>query len=157
MSKSKEQSVKEFIGEITTLSNKIRMLEKRAADFGTGELLTTFEIHVIDAIGADRGKTVSELAEWFMVTKGAISQVVGKLNHDGYVIKERNPDNGKEILLSLTPKGRKAMKGHAEFHESIDKPLLAEFDDVPGKAFEDLRRLVSRVNHHLNRYIAVLK
>lgn len=143
------------MAELTRLSNKLRILDKEAMDFGTGELLHAFEIHVIDAIGNDDGCTVTELAEWFFVTKGAISQVVGKLVGSGYLSKERNPENGKEVWLSLTRKGEIALAGHERFHRTLDAEILRDMRDVPIATFEMFRELLGRVSTHMDRYLAV--
>ncbi len=140
--------------ELMRISNKLRILDKRAVDFGTGEPLHAFEIHTIDAIGAGSGRTVTELAEWFSTTKGAVSQVVGRLEAMGYVAKERDPDNGKVVLLSLTRRGDTACAGHERFHHRMDAALFAELEDVPMQTFQRALELLSRTSRHLDEYIA---
>jgi len=96
---------KKMIGEITTeltiLAQKLTRLEKKPFHFGTGETLTKAEIHTIEAIGKNRGCTVSALCNQFAITKGAVSQVVGKLAAKDYVIKETNLSYVKEKILTL--------------------------------------------------------
>ena len=155
MAESKEACARQCLAELTRLSNKLRVLDKEAMDFGTGEPLHAFEIHTIDAIGNEDGRTVTELAEWFYVTKGAVSQVVGKLARSGYVTKERNPENGKEVWLSLTRKGEIALAGHERFHRAMDAEILRELRDVPLATFETFHELLGRVGVHLDRYLAI--
>ncbi len=155
MAGRREARARQCLAELTRLSNKLRVLDKEAMDFGTGEPLHTFEIHTIDAIGNEDGRTVTELAQWFHVTKGAVSQVVGKLARSGYVRKERNPENGKEVRLSLTRKGEIALAGHERFHRRMDAEILRELRDVPLATFETFHELLGRVGAHLDRYLAI--
>jgi DNA-binding MarR family transcriptional regulator len=155
MAGRKQARAGQCLGELTRLSNKLRVLDKQAMDFGTGELLHTFEIHTIDAIGNGDGRSVTELAQWFYVTKGAVSQVVGKLARAGYVTKERNPENGQELRLSLTRKGEIALAGHERFHRTMDAEILRELQDVPLATFETFHELLVRVGAHLDRYLAI--
>jgi len=155
MAGRKEARARQCLAELTRLCNKLRVLDKEAMDFGTGEPLHAFEIHAIDAIGNQDGRTVTELAEWFYVTKGAVSQVVSKLARSGYLTKERNPENGKEVRLSLTRKGEIVLAGHERFHRRMDAEILRELRDVPLATFETFHELLGRVGAHLDRYLAI--
>lgn len=136
---------------LVRISSMLKSMDKKAGDFGTGELLNPFEIHLIAAIGGGAGQTVTELADWFFVTKGAISQVVGKLARAGYIDRERNPQNGKEILLTLTGKGDVARIGHEEFHRELNLELLEEFGDVNLTEMKKMKNLLLRLSRRLER------
>lgn len=45
------------------------------------------------------------LVKHFQLDKGSIAKTVTKLKQKGYITKQRNPDNERENLLSLTTKG----------------------------------------------------
>jgi DNA-binding MarR family transcriptional regulator len=98
--------VNEIIWLLFRLANRFSELEKTPVSFGTGEVLYPSEIHMIEAIGKNRGRTVTELCGRFGITKGAVSQTIGKLAAKGYIKKVRNADFGKEVLLSLTKKAK---------------------------------------------------
>lgn len=155
MATPKETCARQCRAEITRLSNKMRLLNREAMDWGTGEPLYTPEIHTIDAIGNGDGRTVTELAHWFFVTKGAVSQVVGRLARLGYITKHRNPRNGKEVLLSLTPKGQQVRASHEELHRQMDAALLDELQDVSSEQFDQFLNLLARVSGHMDRYLAL--
>ncbi len=139
--------------ELTRIANKLRILDKRTTDFGTGEPLHAFEIHTIEAIGAGSGRTVTELAEWFSTTKGAVSQVVGRLEARGYIAKERDCDNRTIVLLSLTPRGETARAGHERFHQKMDAAFFAELEDVPMETLRRTFKFLSRASHYLDAYV----
>ena len=77
--------------------------------------------HMIEAIGKGYGDTVTALADYFIITKGAVSQIVTRLYGEGYVSKTKREGNDKEIILGLTAKGLKAFK----IHEGYGQPMEA--------------------------------
>ncbi|EFK05222.1 transcriptional regulator, MarR family [delta proteobacterium NaphS2] len=66
---------------------KYRILEKRPQDYGIGEVLHPSEIHTIEMIGKNPGINVTGLAGRLGVTKGAVSQLIKKLENKGLVSK----------------------------------------------------------------------
>lgn len=106
-----------LMAEATTTFSRIFMkydaLQKRPLEVTSGTLLPASQIHMIDAVGSGHGQTVTTLAAHFAISKSAVSQIVTKLVHDGYLLKTKRKGNEKEILLRLTPKGRRAHQKHA--------------------------------------------
>ncbi|MBN2086738.1 MarR family transcriptional regulator [Candidatus Peregrinibacteria bacterium] len=139
------------------LVNKYNRLDSKALDFGTGDLLYPSEIHMIETIGKNHGNTVNEICQQFGVTKGAVSQIVYKLEKKGLVSKERNTDFYKEIILSLTKKGRIAFEGHEKLHKSMDADLyktMADFNKHDLNNFEIILRVIES---RIEKYIEVGK
>jgi DNA-binding MarR family transcriptional regulator len=62
---------------LTRLLMKYDLMAKIPFDCGR-ERISRTQLHMIEAIGKGRGRTVTSLADYFMVTKGAVSQVVKK-------------------------------------------------------------------------------
>lgn len=145
--------VSRITGLMIRLVNKYNRLDSKALDFGTGDLLYPSEIHIIEAIGKNHGNTVNEICQKFGVTKGAISQIVYKLSKKGLVTKKRKPDFYKEIMLSLTAKGRKAFKGHENLHKLMDEDLyknMSHFDKDKIENFEVVLRIIeSRIEKYI--------
>jgi DNA-binding MarR family transcriptional regulator len=65
--------------------------------------LSTAQFDVLAHIGAAEGCTQQSLAESLFVTKGNISQLIGRMERDGLVRREQD---GRSNLLYLTPEGR---------------------------------------------------
>lgn len=107
----------EMMAEATAIFTRIFMkydvLQNRPVEINSGTLLPAAQIHTIEAIGSGHGQTVTALAAHFAISKSAVSQIVTKLAHDGYVLKTRRYGNDKEVVLKLTPKGRRAHQKHA--------------------------------------------
>jgi DNA-binding MarR family transcriptional regulator len=152
-----KKMIREIEVDFLRLMNKFNKLEKQPIDFGTGNLLSPTEIHTIDEIGKKKETTVTELCDIFGVTKGAVSQMVGKLAQKGYVSKVRNENFGKEILLSLTPKGYKAFKAHNNMHIAIDEDFTRELKDINLDQIAQFRENLNKIENHVDKYINLLK
>lgn len=88
-------------------------------DFGTGDLLHRAEIHTVQAIGDYPGLSVTALAKRLKVTKGAVSQMVGRLLKKKLVERTYVPGSAKETQLHLTRRGLVARKGHEAYHAKM--------------------------------------
>lgn len=104
--------------------NKMNRIEKVPRDFGTGFVLHPSEIHTIEVIGNNSGINVTELAEKQGVTKGAVSQIISRLEKKKLIIKMKEIDNDRKICLKLSDIGWKAYQGHLDFHAQIHYPLV---------------------------------
>ena len=118
MTEMEKELVRQGWELFTRIFMKYDILEKSPVDIGTGDKFNGAQIHMIEAIGKGKGKTVTALSKYFMVTKGAISQIVSRLNKMGYITKTKRIGNDKEIILELTEKGRQAYRMHEKYNES---------------------------------------
>ncbi len=116
--------IEKLIEAYLRVLNKAVENQKKPREYGTGEPLYPSEIHAIMLIGGHEGSHVSELARIAGVTKGAVSQVVGKLEMKGYVRKIEDPEKASRTLLELTNKGKLAYYAQKHMHEEMDAPLL---------------------------------
>ncbi len=108
----------------TRIFMKYDILEKSPVDLGSGEKFRGTQIHMIEAIGKGYGNTVTALSGYFMVTKGAVSQIVSRLHQMGYISKTKRKGNDKEIVLTLTDKGRRAFQMHEKYNEATASELM---------------------------------
>ena len=90
---------------------KLQRRERSPRTFGDAGPLTPSEIHTIDAIGCGNGILMSELADRLGVTKGAVTQIVKRLENKEFVKRSPHPDDSRSILVSLKEKGISALKG----------------------------------------------
>ncbi len=149
-----QDDVSRVTSQIIKLVNKYKRLDSKALDFGTGDLLYPSEIHVIEAIGKNLGNTVNDLCQRFSVTKGAISQIVNKLTAKRLVIKKRNPDYHKEVILTLTERGRKAFDGHERLHAFMDKKLYGTMMNINRDELKNFEDILQIIESYIERYIA---
>ena len=72
MENGKDLIMQDGLAIFTRILMKYDALEKEPLDMGNGEKLSAVNIHTIEAIGKEYGKTVTTLSEYFMITKGAV-------------------------------------------------------------------------------------
>ncbi len=89
------------------------------------------ERHMLDKIGECPAMNITDFAAELGVTKGAVSQVVKKLEAKGVIRRYRSGDNGKEVFLELTGAGRAVYLAHKETNEKTIRPLVKELEKYP--------------------------
>lgn len=103
--------------------------DKKARTFGTDHELFLAEIHLIDFIGRSEDCCISDIAKSLHVTKGAVSQMVKKLERKGYLAKAGDPENRVRVIVQLTQKGGRAFREHCRYHRELDEKISAVLKD----------------------------
>ena len=123
-------------------------------DYGTGYLMTEVEAHTIGFIDDQCGITATELAEQTHRTKGAISQLIAKLEAKGLVRREAEETNKRTYRIYLTDEGKRA----CEIHRAYDRTqMLVMINDILQKCtleeidsfFKVLNRRNEIIEHQL--------
>lgn len=97
-----------------------------ARDFGTGEKYHTVEIHIMSYIADNPGITVTELACDWNRTKGAISQIIKKLETKDLIFRQKDRGNNKNVYLYVTEKGKILDEAHKKYDNKNYKDFLNE-------------------------------
>lgn len=105
-----------FLRVVTKLSD----MDGKTRNYGTDQPLFNAEIHMIKSIKENEGIHVTGLADMLGVTKGAVSQIIQKLERKGMIVKDTDPHNLSRLVLRLTPKGETAYLHHEELHREFD-------------------------------------
>jgi len=106
-------------------------------DLATSEYgITSSQFHTIRRI-SQRDASVSTLADCMHVSRPNISRVVDELVQNGLVNRKRDPDDRRNIQLSLTDTGKKLIKDLNKKHVRI---LADQFSILSN---EELRILFS--------------
>lgn len=84
-------------------------------NYGADTFLTAVEINTLNSIEERPGITVTELSEADGKTKGAVSQIVKKLEQRGYIFRKRCPVDGKRALLHVNEEGRRLSLLHKKY------------------------------------------
>ncbi|MDF2653369.1 MAG: MarR family transcriptional regulator [Paenibacillus sp.] len=115
---------------------QLRRLERHPKSFGKAGLLTPSEIHTIEAIGCEGGILMSELAVRLSVTKGAVTQIVVRLEAKELVTRSPHPHDSRAIVISLTEIGREAFKAHEDVHDRFYDHLRTQLSEQEIEIFE---------------------
>jgi DNA-binding MarR family transcriptional regulator len=100
-------------------------IEEEPRDYGTDRLFYASEIHSLVCIGENPGINLTTLALKLEVSKSAVSKFVGKLLAAKCITKTKAADNARDVIFSLTAKGKRAAEGHRKFETATFGPLEA--------------------------------
>lgn len=107
--------------------------DRRSRTFGTDHELFIAEIHLIDFIGSNESYCISDIAKSIRVTKGAVSQMVKKLEEKGYLMKAADSGNKARVIVRLTQKGQKAFEEHRRYHKELDGKVFDVVQNYDGQ------------------------
>lgn len=102
--------------------------------------LSTAQFDVLAQVGASRGISQQELANALLVTKGNISQLLGKLEQEGLVLRRQE---GRSNCLSLTERGQELFDQVVPQQEALIADLLAP---LSGDEQRELLRLLRKLD-----------
>lgn len=143
-----------IISMLVTIVHKAAFIDNQPVDLGDG-LLSAAEIHLIDMAGIFPSAHISELAVRLGVTKGAVSQMVQKLEKKGYLTRTKEGDNRKNICLQLTRSGRTAFYWHQELHRSVDVQILSLLNNLEEGEQLRILEIFSCMSETLDRSLEV--
>lgn len=105
------------------VAGRLYQINKKIRNYGTDQQLFDAEIHMIKLIKEHEGMHITGLAEILNVTKGAVSQIIMKLEKKGMVVKKKDLANQSRMFIELTPKGDTAYKTHEQLHAQLDEEI----------------------------------
>lgn len=120
-------------------------------DINPGEMVIIKEIIARKSSGESSGNWLSSMSEYLHISKAAVSQMLGSLEKKGFITRETNPDNRREIIVSVTKEGEKRVDEIQRlFDEKTDMfierfgvddtkeliRLIGKMTDVLGEVFE---------------------
>lgn len=137
-----------FLRVVTKLSE----IDRETRYYGTDQPLYEAEIHMIKSIKENEGIHVTGLADMLGVTKGAVSQILKKLEGKGMIIKDTDPRNLSRLILRLTQKGETAYLHHEELHQEFDGLFNAMLKDATEQNKEFLKNFFNSLDEKLDVY-----
>lgn len=113
---NKQYSNVEAVDIIHQMAN-LYISTKIPQDYGTGEEYTSVEVHTLKHIADNPGITLTELAKDYAKTKGAISQIVKKIENKGLIYREAALNNDNKFHLYMTEKGNVLDEAHRAYDQ----------------------------------------
>jgi DNA-binding MarR family transcriptional regulator len=115
------------------------------------------EVHLLEAIKAQEGANVGELARHLEMTSGAVSQVTKKLLDKGLIEAYRKPGNRKEVFSRLTSLGERVCQGHQKHHEDMVSALHEFMTRLNKKETQVVLDFLDAINQGMEHKIAKVK
>jgi DNA-binding MarR family transcriptional regulator len=95
---------------------------------------------------SDAGESLplTQLADRLACVKSNITQLVDRLEADGLVQRQADPNDRRARLATLTPAGRKACREGSRIQETSEKRLLGRLSAAESRQLADL---LSKITH----------
>ncbi|ACU73623.1 transcriptional regulator, MarR family [Catenulispora acidiphila DSM 44928] len=132
-----------IVGRISRLS---RLLDKELKDFFAGHGLEFWEFDVLATLrrsGAPYELSAGALLKTAMVTSGAITNRVDRMETKGLVLRVRDPDDRRGVRIRLTPDGLALIDKLMPLHVANEQRLLAELGEGDQDTLADLLRTLA--------------
>lgn len=134
------------------LYNKLVWLNKDKMEEGLKGFKSS-EVHCIEYIENNADSNVTQLAEAFYVTRGAISSMTKKLIQKGLIESYQKSENKKEIYFRLTEQGKEIYKIHEDLHKEFQERDKVVFEQVTEEEFDSIISFVEKYSKHLDAEI----
>jgi DNA-binding MarR family transcriptional regulator len=119
----------------------------RPSETPCGNPIPVSEAHALMELGLGGGMTQSELGLRLRLEKSTVSRLVGNLVVRGWLERERDPSDGRAMLLHLTERGLRAA---AELEEARRQKFAALFDRIPEEDREQVVRVLASMTEALD-------
>lgn len=103
--------------EMSTIIERMSAMNSitEARDYGTDEKFHAVEVHILSYIAEHPGISTTEIARDWNRTKGAVSQIIKKLERKNLIYKSKEEGNKKRVCLYVTEEGKKLDMAHQEY------------------------------------------
>jgi DNA-binding MarR family transcriptional regulator len=89
------------------------------------------------------------LAKELGITKGAVSQIVKKLERKGIVKRNIDINNRSKYLLTLTAKGLLAYNKHEKLHQSVNLAYMHILQKYPDGDIKNILQILKELNNEV--------
>ena len=141
------QNTKRSINELlVSLFNHVMDMEAKAVITVDYSDITNNDMHIIEAIGVEEPRNMSQIAHRLSVTVSTLTTNMNGLERKGYIRRERSQRDKRVVYVILTEKGKKAFYHHRDFHK---KMIQAIVKDLSEEEMEILCRCLKNLNKFL--------
>ncbi|WP_287129204.1 MarR family winged helix-turn-helix transcriptional regulator [Candidatus Cyanaurora vandensis] len=126
-----------------------RLLEKSMTDFMEPYGLTCAQCEILFLLrchGRERGLTLTQLGEWQGVTKANMTGMVDRLEREGFVLREKDPQDRRLTNVTITPQALALVN---QLEPTLQAHVGAVFHCLDEDEQETLIRLLSRLRQSL--------
>lgn len=114
---------------LVDLFNHVMDIESKVIITEEFKDITNNDIHIIEAVGINEPRNMSDIAKRLQVTVGTLTTNMNGLEKKGYIVRERSDSDRRVVYITLTEKGKKAFFHHRDFHKNMIKAVVVDLDD----------------------------
>ena len=121
--------------------------EKRLREFD----LTFGEQVIIMFLSRNEEVNQDAISKRYMIDKGMVAKTLNKLEAKGYILREQNPDNKRENIISLTQKGADILNNIKNIIDEWNEILYEEMSEEEIVCMKKLtNKMVENITNHLD-------
>jgi DNA-binding MarR family transcriptional regulator len=132
---------------LVKLFNSVMDLEEKAIITEEFKDITNNDMHIIDAIGIEEPRKMSDIAKRLNVTVGTLTTNMNSLERKSYITRERSNTDKRVVHVILTDKGRKAFYHHRDFHRKMVRAVVGGLNEDEMKV---MIKCLTNINGFLN-------
>lgn len=114
---------------LVRLFNNVMDTEEKAIITEEFRDITNNDMHIIEAVGIEEPRRMSDIAKSLNVTMGTLTTNMNSLEEKEYIVRERSKTDKRVVLVVLTPKGKKAFYHHRDFHKNMIKSIVKDLNE----------------------------
>ena len=103
------------------LMKDIMEIEEKFLITGEFKDITNNDMHIIEAIGLEGHKKMTEIAKALSITTGTLTKSMDGLVRKQYVNRNRSEEDKRVVLITIKKKGMRAFHHHENFHKILIK------------------------------------
>ena len=104
--------------------NAVLRIEEQSISSRLTQGLTIAELHTLVAIGLHEKNPMKVVAKRLNIRVASLTAAINKLEAKGFVERYRSEKDRRQVLVSLTMRGRKAFRSHERYHKKLVEDLL---------------------------------
>lgn len=139
----------ELFTKFYRLINLYNSKAKKPHTFSNGLVLYPAQSHMIELIGDNEGITLTQIADEYMITKGAVSQITKFLDEKGLIIKKPSEKGGRTTELYLSDEGKRVFAEHREMHREMTEQISELAKRLSPQAMEILENMANMIEENI--------
>ena len=90
--------------------------------------LSMNEIHVLEAIEKVEEPSMSNIAKKLHITVGSLTIAINTLYQKKYVIREKDPNDRRKVMIKLSDSAKDVLRKHDLFHHEMIDSIFSELN-----------------------------
>jgi DNA-binding MarR family transcriptional regulator len=143
----------QLFNTLIAINDKYNQIEKCPHVCAEGLKVYPSQIRSIVMIGHNPGINITELAQRLEITKPSASELITRLVENGLVLKTRDDENSKEVILNITEKCRIILDDVDRRHEQMFQDFKSILGELGETNYELVIRFLKRVEYYLDEFL----
>ncbi len=139
-SNSRKESIESILKSIKIIRKEIITCKSKHSEF------THAQWGIIHELMKRESTTTKELSDVFGLTKSAITQQVNSLEKKGVLERNKNPEDHREQIITITDKFKDKTK---DLHKTMIKKMAIIFEVLDDKELDVFEKLQRKIACHL--------